>query len=201
VGQTIAAIRVELAFAQRPDADASPIASRLDDVRMIPESALHTIRDLSHLLHPPMLDDLGLIAALESLVAGFSARHGVKLELRHANMDGRLSTDLETAIYRIVQEALNNVAKHARARTCRVSLERDGDLIRVAIEDDGAGFSAAPGTDAARRGLGLIGVRERATLLGGTLNVVTASGEGTRLYVDLPLRKDSNDSAPADLSR
>jgi signal transduction histidine kinase len=188
VGQTLAAIRVELAFAQRHDADASAIASRLDDVRMITEGALHTIRDLSHLLHPPMLDDLGLIAALESLAAGFSARHGVKVDLRFANMDTRLAPDLETAVYRIVQEALSNVAKHARARTCGVAIERADNIVHIAIEDDGTGFSAAPGTDAARSGLGLIGVRERATLLGGTLNVVTASGEGTRLYVDLPAR-------------
>jgi signal transduction histidine kinase len=188
VGQTLAAIRVELAFAQRPEADASAIASRLDDVRTITEAALHTIRDLSHLLHPPMLDDLGLIPALESLVASYSGRHGFKVELRHVNMDGRLSTELETAVYRIVQEALNNVAKHAGARMCRVAIERDGSVVHLVVEDDGSGFAAAPGTDAVRTGLGLIGVRERATLLGGTLNVVTASGEGTRLYVDLPAR-------------
>src|SRR6478672_7545773 len=138
VGQTLAAIRVELAFAQRPDADASAIASRLDDVRAITEGALHTIRDLSHLLHPAMLDDLGLIAALESLVGSFSARHGVNVELRHANMNRRFASDLETAIYRIVQEGLNNVVKHARARTCRVSVTRAGDVVRISIEDDGA---------------------------------------------------------------
>jgi signal transduction histidine kinase len=201
VGQTLAAIRVELAFAQRPDADASAIASRLDDVRTITEGALHTIRDLSHLLHPAMLDDLGLIAALESLAASFSSRQGVKVEFRHSNMDTRFSTDLETAVYRIVQEALSNVAKHARARTCRVSITRTRSLVRLAIEDDGSGFAAAPGGDAARSGLGLIGVRERATLLGGTLNVVTASGEGTRLYVDLPIRKESDDGVSANLPR
>jgi signal transduction histidine kinase len=105
-------------------------------------------------------------------------------------MDARLPQDLETAVYRIVQEGLSNVAKHARARTCRVSITRAGDQVRVAIEDDGAGFAPAPDGDAVRSGLGLIGVRERATLLGGTLNVVTAAGEGTRLYVDLPAREE-----------
>jgi signal transduction histidine kinase len=201
VGQTLAAIRVELAFAQRPDADASAIASRLDDVRTITEGALHTIRDLSHLLHPAMLDDLGLVAALESLIGSFSARHGVNVELRHAHMETRFAPDLETAVYRIVQEALSNVVKHARARTCRVSIDRAGDIVRISIEDDGAGFAAAPGGDAARNGLGLIGVRERATLLGGTLNVVTAIGEGTRLYVDLPTREGGDYGAAANISR
>ena len=200
VGQTLAAIRVELAFAQRPDADASSIASRLDDVRTITEAALHTIRDLSHLLHPAMLDDLGLIAALESLAGSFSARQGLKVELRHANMNSRLASDLETTIYRIVQEGLTNVAKHARARTCRVSVDRVGEVVRVSIEDDGAGFST-PGGDAARSGLGLIGIRERATLLGGTFKAVTAIGDGTRLFVELPTRHGGEGDGAANLSR
>jgi len=186
VGQTLAAIRVELAFAQRPQADASAIASRIEDVRMITEGALHTIRDLSHLLHPAVLDDLGLVPALESLASGFGARHGVAVELRHEHMETRLEPDLETAIYRIVQEALNNVSKHAHAQTCLISIARDPDAVRVVIDDDGVGFAAEPGGDAARQGLGLIGIRERAALLGGSLSVVTATGRGTRLVIELP---------------
>ncbi|TAK11948.1 MAG: sensor histidine kinase, partial [Acidobacteria bacterium] len=187
VGQTLAAIRVELAFAQRPNADASQIAARLEDVRAITEGALHTIRDLSHLLHPAMLDDLGLMASLESLIANFRTRHDVRVELRQQNMTSRLPTDLETAIYRIVQEGLNNVAKHASATTCVVSIGREGDWVHVAIEDDGVGFSSESGTDAARHGLGLIGIRERAALLQGAFSVVTAPGRGTQLLVQLPI--------------
>lgn len=200
VGQALAAIRVELGFVQRPDANASAVAARLDDVRAITEGALHTIRDLSHLLHPAMLDDLGLIPALESLVNGFTARHGVIANLLPVNMTSRLPPELETAIYRIVQEALNNVAKHANARVCVVSIERRGDTVSVVVDDDGSGFAAVLDGGAAL-GLGLIGVRERATLLGGSLTVASARGEGTRLHVVLPTRKDGDDDATAHFSR
>lgn len=204
VGQTLAAIRVELAFLQRPNTDAALMTARLDEVRTITEGALHTIRDLSHLLHPAMLDDLGLIAALESLVRTFGARHHVRAELQHENMNLRLEPELETAIYRIVQEALSNVAKHADAERCTVSLKREGSFVRLAIQDDGVGFAAEPGTDVTRHGLGLIGIRERAALLGGFLRVVTAAGRGTRLFVEFPLARESRDvdhHASSDLSR
>jgi signal transduction histidine kinase len=200
VGQSLAAIRVELAFALRPDVNAAAIAARLEDVRAITEGALGTIRDLSHLLHPAILDDLGLIAALESLAAGFSARHGVVVDLHHVEMTERLPRELETAIYRIVQEALSNVAKHASARTCVVSVERHGGVIEVVVDDDGSGFAEALGPSPGL-GLGLIGVRERATLLGGTLTVSSARGAGTRLHVELPVRKEDHErNAPAHLS-
>jgi signal transduction histidine kinase len=200
VGQTLAAIRVELAFALRPDVDAAAVAARLEDVRAITEGALHTIRDLSHLLHPAILDDLGLMAALESLVNSFSARHSVAVDLRAVDMATRLSAELETAIYRIVQEALSNVAKHAHARNCVVAVEQRAGVVQVIVDDDGSGFDDTRGP-APGLGLGLIGVRERAALLGGTLTVSSARRAGTRLQVELPLRKDGHEhSAPANLS-
>jgi signal transduction histidine kinase len=189
VGQALAVIRVELEFAQRPGADASAVAAKLADVREITEGALHAIRDLSHLLHPAMLDDLGLVAALEHLTAGLGARHRIRVEFHQAQMTPRLPPEMETAIYRIVQEGLNNVAKHAAATTCKVSISRDAELVRLLIEDDGIGFAAEPGSDVTRHGLGLIGIRERAALLGGFLRVVTAPGRGTRLFVELPVNR------------
>jgi signal transduction histidine kinase len=140
-----------------------------------------------------MLDDLGLIAALESLVQTFGARPRVIAELQHENMDLRLVPELETAIYRIVQEGLSNVAKHAAAERCTVSLTRDSNFVRLVIQDDGIGFAAEPGADVTRHGLGLIGIRERAALLGGFLRVVTAAGRGTRLFVEFPLARESRD--------
>ncbi len=187
VGQALAAIRVELAHAQRADGGALS-AARLDDVRAITEGALHTIRDLSHLLHPAMLDELGLEAALESLVHGFGRRHDLKVEYVQDHLAARFVPEFETTVYRIVQEALSNVAKHARAATCRVSLQRSPGAVRITIEDDGVGFVASGADGSGPHGLGLIGIRERATEVGGTLRVDSAPGEGTRVIVDLPAR-------------
>ncbi len=188
VGQALAAIRVELAYAQRAEEGSAAAAARLAEVRTITEGALHTIRDLSHLLHPAMLDELGLAAALAALVRAFGLRHNVNVEFVHDQLDARFVPELETSVYRIVQEALNNVAKHARATTCRVQLQRLPGEVRVTIEDNGVGFDAADADGNWPRGLGLIGIRERATQLGGTLRVDSAPGEGTRLSVELPAR-------------
>lgn len=186
VGQALAAIRVELAFAQRAGLEPAAIAARLNDVRAITEGALHTIRDLSHLLHPAMLDELGLEPALASLLQTFRHRHGVDAELRHRGSDRRLGRELETAIYRIVQEALSNVAKHAQARTCEVVLETRDDLVQLTIADDGVGFATPTESGSPAGGLGLIGIRERVVQFGGTLHVDAAPGRGTRLSVQLP---------------
>jgi signal transduction histidine kinase len=195
VGQALAAIRVELAFAQRSGEEPATVAARLNDVRAITEGALHTIRDLSHLLHPAMLDELGLEPALESLLQGFGRRHGVEVELRHHGVRRRLGRDLETAVYRIVQEALNNIAKHAQAGTCRVRLETEDETVVLTVEDDGVGFVAPASGGGPAGGLGLIGIRERVMQFGGNLRVDSAPGRGTRLFVQL-----SNTSVAAPVS-
>jgi signal transduction histidine kinase len=145
------------------------------------------VRDLSHLLHPAMLDDLGLAAATEWYLKGFGKRHGVKTELLQDHLDDRLAPDTETAVYRIVQEALTNVAKHAKATRCRVYLQRLTNTLLVTIEDDGVGFDpvdtrSADGT----HGLGLVGIRERVAQLRGTVRLESGAGKGTRLTVEVP---------------
>ncbi len=192
VGQALTAIKVELAVAQRAIAAAGAPASTLDDARSIAEGVLHTVRDLSHLLHPALLDDLGLVAAVNSYVNGFGKRHNLRVDLLHERMDDRLQPETEATAFRIIQEAMTNIAKHARARSCRVYLQRLMNTILVTVEDDGIGFGVgmADRTDA-ERGLGLIGIRERVARLGGTLRVESAPGKGTRLTVELPARLGS----------
>jgi signal transduction histidine kinase len=198
VGQALTAIRVELSFAQRGAEMPPAVAERLKDVRAITEGALHTIRDLSHLLHPSLLDDLGLTAALESLLAGFGRRHGLQVEVLHDHMEHRLAPELETAVYRVVQEALNNVAKHAQASACRVYLQGLPHTVLVTVEDDGSGFAADPVNGTTTHGLGLIGIRERAAQLGGSMRVDSAPGRGTRLTVELPARTRDAPGVDAD---
>jgi signal transduction histidine kinase len=187
VGQVLTAIKVELAVAQRAiEASGGNVAS-LQDARTITDGALHTVRDLSRLLHPAMLDDLGLPAAVEWYLKGFGKRHGVRIELLQDGMDERLRPDTEAAIYRIVQEALTNVARHAQASICRVFLQRLPHTLLVTIEDDGVGFSAdAAGQPGAFRGIGLVGIRERVAQLRGVMRLETAPGKGTRLTVEVP---------------
>ena len=184
IGQVLMAIKVELALAQRRVEAAGGPPRLLDDAQSITDGALSTVRDLSRLLHPALLDDLGLPAALDSYLSAFGKRHGISAELLHDGMAERLVPEIEAAAYRVVQEALTNVVKHARATFALVYLSRTGDTVKVAIEDNGVGFEPA----FARGGLGLIGIRERVSHLQGTVQVDSAPGRGTRLTIELPAR-------------
>jgi signal transduction histidine kinase len=186
VGQVLTAIKVELASAQRRIESAGGDADALKPVRSIADGALSTVRDLSHLLHPAMLDDLGLPAAIEWYAKGFERRHDVRVELLQERMDERLTADTETAVFRIVQEALTNVAKHAQATRCRIYLQRLPHTLLATIEDDGVGFDPAAAAAGPRRGLGLISIRERVAQVRGELRLEAAPGKGTRLTVELP---------------
>jgi signal transduction histidine kinase len=187
VGQVLTAIKVELAVAQRTIASRGDSVNVLEDAQAIADGAIHTVRDLSHLLHPAMLDDLGLPAAIDSYLRGFRRRHGIQAELLHGQMDERLAPQIEAAGYRIVQEALTNVAKHAKAMRSRVYLQRLARTVLITIEDDGTGFDVSETeSGGARKGLGLISMRERVSQLQGTMRIESAPGKGTRVTVELP---------------
>jgi signal transduction histidine kinase len=199
IGQVLMAIKVELALAQRRIEATGGPTRLLDDAQSITDGALHTVRDLSHLLHPALLDDLGLVAALEWYLTGFGKRHGIAVELLHENMSERLVPEIEAAAYRVVQEALTNVAKHAQATFTLVYLRRANGIARITIEDNGVGFEPS----SARRGLGLIGIRERIVHLSGTVHVDSAPGKGTRLTIEVPARtravnSETGDAEPVD---
>jgi signal transduction histidine kinase len=147
------------------------------------------VRDLSHLLHPAPLDDLGLAAAVDWYLKGFGRRHDLRVDLLHERIEKRLQPETEATAFRIIQEALTNVVKHAHANSCRVYLQRLMNTLLVTVEDDGVGFDLATSDHAeSAPGLGLIGIRERVARLGGTLRLESASGKGTRLTVELPTR-------------
>jgi signal transduction histidine kinase len=189
IGQALQAIKVEVSVAQRKLETSGADTEALEDVHAITDNALSTVRDLSRLLHPALLDDLGLPAVVDWYVRGFSRRHGLRVELRCEGLEDRLLPEIESAAYRIIQEALTNVARHARATECRVLLQRLPTTILLTIEDNGVGFNPAEVRDRdVRRGLGLIGIRERASELLGTLRIDSEPGRGTRVLVELPAR-------------
>ena len=143
------------------------------------------VRELSLRLRPTMLDDLGLLPALLWLFERYTAQTTVKVEFAHDGLDGRMSPIVETAAFRIVQEGLTNVARHASVPSVKVRVWRDGASLSVQIVDGGKGFDVAAAL-AAGRSSGLSGMRERAAALGGKMEIESAT-DGTRLTAELPL--------------
>jgi PAS domain S-box-containing protein len=138
-------------------------------------------------LRPTALDDLGSQDALTNYAQNWSKHFGVPVEVHALGMrTERLTSEIETALYRIAQEALNNIAKHARAASVSVLLERHADTISLIVEDDGVGFEAETTSGANHRGLGLAGMRERAALVGGTAEIESRPGAGVTVYVRIP---------------
>jgi signal transduction histidine kinase len=154
------------------------------ELRELVVSTLQDVRRLAVELRPSALDDFGLVAALERLATSFAEQSGIAVDFQTSLAGERLSGEVETALYRIVQESLTNVVKHARARRVSILLTRKSGAIKAVIEDDGQGFDPAEGT---LDGFGLIGMRERLALLGGRLQVESASEAGTTIAAEVPI--------------
>jgi len=145
--------------------------------------ATRNVRRLAVELRPTALDDFGLVSALERLLAGFGESSGILTDLESGLGDERLPGEVETTLYRILQEALTNVGKHAEAKRVSVVLTRRGGEVSAVIEDDGRGFDPKAGG----AGLGLVGMRERVALVGGRMTIESHEGAGTTIHVEVPL--------------
>jgi signal transduction histidine kinase len=152
-------------------------------VRELVVSTLQDVRRLAVELRPAALDDFGLGPALERLVDTFSGKTGVGVKIDNRLGDERLGAEVETTLYRIVQEALTNVLKHADARRVTIALVHESGTITAVVADDGRGFDA---DETRSDALGLVGMRERAVLVGGRLSIESAPGGGTTLTVEVP---------------
>jgi len=184
-GQFLACVHIALEEIARE----LPLKSRkqIEEVRGLLDKVEGQLRRLSHELRPTILDDLGLLPALEFLANGVSKRAGLQIDVK-GRRDGRLPAGIETALYRVVQEALNNATKHAQAKRASVHVERQTGAIRCLITDDGVGFDVS--ATMARKGqasLGLLGIRERIAVLGGTLEIHSQPGRGTEMVITVPL--------------
>ncbi len=187
IGQALTAIKMDLTRAARSPETPGKTRQALEEARTVADRALQAVRDLSQLLHPSMLDDLGLPDTLNWYLRGFSQRTGIRTDLIADRMETRLATEVEVCAYRIVQEAMTNVARHAQASFCRIYLQRLPHTLLVTVEDNGKGFDVRrPGAGHSRRGLGLMGIQERVSDLGGTFRLESTPGKGTRLSVELP---------------
>ncbi|MCP3767883.1 MULTISPECIES: HAMP domain-containing sensor histidine kinase [unclassified Streptomyces] len=184
VGQSMTAIL--LALKQVGDEAPAPLRGEIQQVQEITRASLDEVRRLVRRLRPGVLDDLGLVSAVTSLATEFATHAGLRVHRRFGTDLPTLDNGTELVIYRVAQESLTNVARHAEARSATVSLYREDDRVVLEVTDDGRGIGAA------HEGAGLRGMRERALLIGATLDVTPVARTGTRIRLAVPaVRKQS----------
>ena len=183
VGQTLGAVLVDAAnLANRIPVEDTVSHRYLDNIRALADTSVNSIRNIALLLRPSMLDDLGLVPALEWQAREMSRRSGIKVKVAAENVSDSLPDAVRTCIYRVVQETLNNVSRHSGAKNALVSVQQTEGSIVLTVKDDGSGFEPAK-----TRGLGLIGMEERVKQLGGRLEIESQPGHGTLLRATLPM--------------
>jgi len=186
IGQALTAVKLNLdAMRLRVGADH---AGEIDDSLRIVADILQQVRSLSLDLRPPQLDDLGLAAAVRWYIDRKAAAAGLKVRFQSGMLPDRLHPDIETACFRIAQEAMTNVLRHAEARNVWVDVRRNGEQLHLSLDDDGRGFDVAAARQRATEGasLGLINMQERASLVGGRIEVTSRPGQGSVIDVFLP---------------
>ena len=199
LGQAFSGLKMDVAWLRRhlhPGGalEIEPLDERLGAMADFIDTTVGTVRRIATELRPAALDTLGLAAAFRGYAQQFQARTGIRCEVDAE--DVALDDDRATALFRIFQEALTNVAKHAKATVVRIRLELAGDRVRMTASDDGRGFD--PGTLRTPRTLGVLGITERAGLLGGVAQIASRPGQGTVVTVVVPVRAESGqDPAPA----
>jgi two-component system, chemotaxis family, CheB/CheR fusion protein len=186
-GQQLTVLKLKLDAVKEGCGEDENLCGQLEALQKV---AAQLDEDVDHMvweMRPTALDDLGLESALSSYIQNWSKHIGIPVQLHTSGMDkDRLTPEIETALYRIAQEALNNVAKHAKAEIVAVVLERRADHVSLIIEDDGVGFDLQEVLEADDKGLGLIGMRERAALIGGTFEIESQPNVGATVFVRIP---------------
>ncbi|MGD8239998.1 MAG: histidine kinase [Armatimonadota bacterium] len=193
LGQALTAVKLDLSAAAAVAGDRGGIVGdRLHSAQRLTAETLEQVRRLARDLRPPALDDLGLVPALRSSARHYSDALPAEVTVEERNMEGRLPPRVETALYRIAQEALTNIARHADASHVRIELTREEPMVTLLVRDDGRGMDlralseeAAPGA-----GLGLLSMAHRAQELGGDCQVQSAPGEGTTIQVQIPIGEE-----------
>ncbi|GAC1631495.1 MAG: hypothetical protein NVS9B14_03410 [Candidatus Acidiferrum sp.] len=184
-GQILVAVHLALSNVERQ----SPpqLKPDFDNVHLLLKQVETQLREYSHELRPTILDDLGLVPALHFLASAISARAALPIRVA-ANLKGRVAPSIEIALYRVLQESLNNVVKHARASSVTVELTLQPGTLLCKVQDDGIGFNPAVAQKSGRRnGIGLVSMRERINSIGGTLEFDSSSGRGTTLLIRVPI--------------
>jgi signal transduction histidine kinase len=199
VGQTLAALAMNIATAQSDIEKLSDTMRTLSDSTAMVQDMSKEIRTISHLLHPPLLDEAGLSSALRWFIQGFVERSGIEVDLDLADDFGRLPREMETTIFRIVQECLTNIHRHSGSPIAKIRLVRAEKSVRVQIEDHGKGIpqdKRAEMISSGTVGVGIRGMRERIRQLGGSLEIESVDHDrGTMIVVRLPIQQASSIAA------
>ena len=188
LGQTLTALKLDLAWIRSKLHDDEALIGRLDSSVALVTRAIGWMRKTCTELRPGVLDDLGLAAAIEWQAGEFESHSGIHVQVRVPESEPVLSGDQSTALFRILQEALTNVARHSRAGAVEVSLHVKDGLLTLAVNDDGVGF--AGDMLSKKNSFGLLGMRERALVLGGELRITSAPNQGTKISVSIPVQTD-----------
>jgi signal transduction histidine kinase len=190
-GQYLAAIQMNLSALERDASSlAAPLAKRISDSIEMANRCTTEIRTISYLLHPPLLDEMGLASALALYAQGFAERSGISVELNISEDFGRLPVDNEIAIFRIVQQGLANIHRHSGSRVAKIEIDQDAEEVTMKIQDQGRGI--APGIlreiNSGTRlvGVGIAGMRERTRVMNGRFHI-SSSRYGTTIEVSLPV--------------
>jgi PAS domain S-box-containing protein len=186
LAQWLTALKMDASWlAGRLPPDAAALLDRVRRMKDVIDTTVGAVRRIAADLRPVMLDDLGLVPAIEHLLHEFSQRSGIVIGLDVADAVQELRDPVATAVYRMVQETLTNVARHAQATEVQVTIRVDGDMLEISVRDNGVGFD--PARQGGHRSYGLLGIRERAQTLGGSAVIASAPGAGTEITIRIPL--------------
>jgi len=188
LGQALTGLKMDLSWlAKRPPEDQQSLAGKIRSMSELLDDTIQTVRKISAELRPGVLDDLGLVAAIEWLVEDFRNRTHIQCKFFSDVERSVLDTDLSTALFRILQETLTNVIRHAQATHVTIDIHEDAGTIVLQVEDNGKGIGAHDITGS--KSLGLLGIRERAFLFGGEVQISGSEGKGTTVMVRMPLKQ------------
>lgn len=193
IGQSLALLEIEMSHAQNLlGSDPRLVKDRLARARELAKKTVQTIRNISVLLRPAMLDDLGLVPALQFQLEDFLRRSGIACDFVEKDVADHLPDPVKTCVYRVIQEALHNAEKHSGATRVSVKVQQMPDCLLAEVHDNGRGFDVRQGTAATRGGgLGLLGIRERVAAASGSLTIDSVPGGGTRIAIRIPLMEEA----------
>jgi len=197
LGQIITSLKMDLGWIKKNKKELIPgiVQKRLNEMSHLLDEAVVTIRKVAADLRPSILDDLGLADTLEWHSKEFKKRSGIHVQFRHTTKGIKFDTDIATGLFRIYQEALTNVARHAKAKNVTTRLDVNGDKITLSIQDDGKGFD----TTIQMKTLGLLGMRERARMMNGTVEITSEPGKGTTVLITIPHKENKSHKQKVDI--